>query len=191
MTTNAVVYLLTNLTNGKHYVGVTKNLRRRMRSHYSLTQQINIPIKNAIKEHGRDNFSITVLEEGDIDYCYSRESFWITDKNSMTPVGYNVCTGGRGSRGLTGELNGMFGRKGPLHPNYGKPAYMFGKRHTEETKRLMSATRKGRKASPEAREKMRIASLARSPESRKRAADAVRATYARKREAKLAASQQA
>ena len=83
----------------------------------------------------------------------------------------------------------MFGRKGPLHPNYGKPGFMTGRSHADETKKRMSDVHKGRKKTSEECENIRKASLARSPESRKRAADAIRAAYARKREAKLLANQ--
>lgn len=47
----------------------------------------------------------------------------------------------------TGELNHMFGRKGELHPNYGKPGNignkngMYGRHHSEETRKKLSEIR--------------------------------------------------
>ena len=179
---DACVYVITNTLNGKKYVGVTKNMSSRMRSHASHTIPTKAAIKNAIKKHGREYFTMEMLEEGSQDYCYEREPYWIKTLNTLKPSGYNVCTGGRGAKGLTGENNGMFGRKGVLHPHFGKPGYRAGIPHTEQSRAKMSAARKGKKHSPEAIENIRRAALARSPESRARATDAIRAAYAKKRE---------
>lgn len=52
------------------------------------------------------------------------------------------------SKANKGTKNSMFGKTGPLNP-------FFGKTHTDETKKLLSAKAMGRKNSPEACEKMR------------------------------------
>lgn len=183
---DACVYVITNVLNGKQYVGVTKNISSRMRSHASHTIPTKAAIKNAIKKYGREHFTIEVLEEGSQDYCYEREPYWIENFNTLKPSGYNICTGGRGAKGLTGENNGMFGRRGALHPHFGKPGYRSGVPHTKQSREKMSAARRGKKHSPEAIENMRRAALARSPESRKRAADAIRLAFAKKRELRAA-----
>ena len=178
----ACVYIITNTANGKQYVGVTKDVKQRMRSHACHTIPTKAVIKNAMKKYGRENFDIKVLEEGSVEHCYEREPFWIKECGTLCPDGYNICTGGRGAKGLVGERNGMFGRRGALHPNYGKPGFWTGLKHSEETKKRMSEAHKGKAATPEARENIRRSSLARSPESRQRAADAIRVAYAKKRE---------
>ena len=179
----ACVYIITNSLTGKQYVGVTKDMRRRMISHASHTTPTKAAIKNAIKKYGREVFKMEVLEEGTVDHCYSREPYWIERMNTLKPKGYNICTGGRGSKGLVGDMNGMFGRSGELHPHFGKPGYFKGRKHSEQTKARMSEVHKGDMRSAETREKMRKAALARSPEAKARAAAALRASNAKRREA--------
>ena len=158
MIEEACVYLITNSVNGKKYVGVTKNIKTRMNSHASHTIPTKAAIKNAIKKHGRENFTIEVIEEGSVDYCYEREPHWIAELNTLVPIGYNICTGGRGAKGLTGEKNGMFGRRGDAHPHFGKPGYRRGVPHSEETKAKMRAARLGRKHSDLVKAKISAAS---------------------------------
>jgi group I intron endonuclease len=95
-------------------------------------------IKNAIKKYGRDKFKLEVLLQSTQEYCYEMERKAIEAYNTLTPNGYNICTGGKGAIGIFGEANGMFGRK-----------------HSEETRDKMRQIALGRKASDETKEKMR------------------------------------
>lgn len=179
MNNKAFVYVITNLLNGKKYVGVTRDMRRRMNAHASHTIATRAAIKNAIKKYGRENFQMEVLEEGEVDYCYEREPHWIEILGTQSPSGYNICFGGRGAKGLNGEMNGMYGRRGDKHPNFGKVGYRTGIPHTEETKEKMRLARLGRKHSPETIAKLKAAALARSPETKRKIQDAMRAGYAK------------
>lgn len=93
-----VIYQITDLS-GKCYIG----------QHVGDGSDIGITyfgsgkyIKRAIKKHGIDNFSYTILEK-----CYSKyeldekEKYYIKHSNSLVPKGYNFTLGGTG--GLTRE----------------------------------------------------------------------------------------
>ena len=171
--TVAYLYKITNLVNGMLYIGVTKNPRSRMRAHACQKIKTKAVIKNAIAKHGRENFVLEVLCQGSQDYCYELERKAISSYNTLTPNGYNICSGGRGAKGLFGESNGMYGRKGELHPNYGKPGYNAGGKHTDEAKKKMSKAHKGRVFSEATKLKIRENALKRwaDPEQRQKMID--------------------
>ena len=150
----AYVYSVTNKVNGKMYIGVTVNPKIRERNHFKHNIKTRSMLKNAIAKHGEENFVFQVLCVGTRSYCYMVEPRFITAFNTRTPEGYNICAGGRGAVGLSGEHNGMYGRTGELHPHYGKPGFFAGAKHTEETKRKMSEAHKGRSTSEATRKKI-------------------------------------
>ena len=185
MTTVAHLYKITNTVNDMVYIGVTKYPKHRMNAHACFKTPTKSIIKNAIQKYGRDKFKFQVLLTSTQEYCYEMESKVIEAYNTLKPNGYNICSGGRGAIGLTGEMNGMYGRTGESHPHYKKPGYNLGRKMSEETKAKMRKSHLGQKRSAESREKMRQVALNRSPELLKRMADAQRAAFARKKEATL------
>ena len=138
----AYLYKITNTVNDMVYIGVTKNPQHRMISHACFTTPTKSIIKNAIKKHGRDKFTLQVLLKSTQDYCYEMERKAIEAYNTLKPNGYNICTGGRGAIGIFGDKNGMFGR-----------------RHSPETLEKMRQVRIGQKATAETKEKMRVSRL--------------------------------
>ncbi len=150
----ACVYSVTNKVNGKMYIGVTVNFERRKRSHLKHNIRTRSMLKNAIAKHGEENFVFEILCVGTKDYCYLAEPRFISEYNTRTPHGYNICSGGRGSKGLTGENNGMYGRTGEQHPHFGKPGYRTGMPHSEETKQKMREAHLGKVRSEETRKKI-------------------------------------
>ena len=104
------VYLISNLVNGKYYVGktVSRNLRR-----YIVTQKFwaatsekgrkcwqNMPIIAALRKYGIENFSVDVLAyAADNEQLSLLERLWIVALDSRNPlVGYNISAGGEGIR---------------------------------------------------------------------------------------------
>lgn len=177
----AYLYQIVNTENGMKYIGVTKNPKVRFRGHAFHNTKTRSMLKNAIKKHGVDKFKMEIICVSTQDYCYEIEAKAIEMFCTLTPNGYNICTGGRGAKGLFGKFNGMYGRTKELHPHYGKPGYNTGNKHTAETKQKMSMDRKGQKRSPESCEKMRQVALNRSPELLARMAEARRQAFARKK----------
>lgn len=106
------IYLLTNLVNGKIYVGQTRCAKGgylgRWKDHVYVAEREDEPrwyIDRAIKKHGKDNFNIELLECSDfydiascVDWMDERESFYIKKFNTKID-GYNLTDGGRGNRG--------------------------------------------------------------------------------------------
>ena len=111
-----VIYLITNLLNGKKYVGQTiQRLNIRMNHH---RRGGDLYIDRAIRKYGRENFKVEVLEE-----CYTveqlneREKFWIIELNCKHPNGYNHTDGGEGTAGLKHTYEQYAGRAANFRGN--------------------------------------------------------------------------
>ena len=123
-----IVYKITNLKNEKIYIGQTKNFKRRMSQHFYEVSSKNSLLKEAIKEFGKENFKIEILEETYFKFqAYYKEEFFINFYQSFNPEkGYNIKFGGNNykqpdsikkkiSESQIGEKNHMFGKKGSLN----------------------------------------------------------------------------
>jgi group I intron endonuclease len=89
------VYKITNLVNGKCYVGQSRNIEWRKQCHmrnYSDTH--NGYLSNAINKYGANNFSFEILEECATDQLDELEKKYIKQYNSIKPNGYNIESGG-------------------------------------------------------------------------------------------------
>lgn len=99
-----VIYKLTNVVNGKVYIGQTSiSLRKRLLKHISDARQDTKVKKHylqkAIYKHGCDNFKIEILETCNKERLDEREIYWIKHFNSTCPeLGYNCTHGGQGNR---------------------------------------------------------------------------------------------
>ena len=88
---NYLVYKITNLINGKLYIGQTiRTIEERFNDHIYDDSNIG----NAIREYGCENFSIEVIEK-----CKSKEelnayeNYYIAYFDSKEPNGYNLIGG--------------------------------------------------------------------------------------------------
>ena len=171
------IYLITNLENNKKYVGLTK---------FSITERFHQHLKRgfvlteAIKKYGENKFFIELIEEVDTaGRAYELEQYYIKEYNTKVPHGYNLTDGGDGIFGweVTEEYRQECSeRVKQLHKE--KKVGMYGKNHSDETKRKMSVASKGkskpwligRKLSPESIEKLRQINLGRvlSDETKKK-----------------------
>lgn len=155
------VYVITNLINGKQYIGITCiSVKRRWYAHKCMSRDASKCglLQKAMRKYGEDNFSIEEIAcaRNWEDLCVL-ESIIINDRGTFKPGGYNLTTGGEGNPGW-------------------KPTQQYierqrkaqtGKRWTEERKKLHSerSPHKGKQApwlaTPEAREKSAAGSSAR------------------------------
>ena len=74
------IYIITNLVNGKRYIGSTNDLYERSYAHiYHLTEQnhSNKHLQNAWNKYGSDKFVIGVLEYVEEEKRLERESYYI------------------------------------------------------------------------------------------------------------------
>ena len=93
------IYCITNMINGKQYVGLSKDCYKRWSDHYSKSYRstkeddIRKPLYQAMKKYGRENFSFMILEECNFDKLKEREIYWI-EKLKTYDTGYNATRGG-------------------------------------------------------------------------------------------------
>ncbi len=117
-----VLYKITNLLNGKCYIGQTKNFKMRMRDHIRTRKSL---ISQAINKYGKENFSFVQLESFDESEIDAAEKAFILKFNSLAPNGYNLDLGGKSVK----ESNDITKEKLRLAN--------LGKKHTEITKQKM------------------------------------------------------
>lgn len=97
-----VIYLITNLANGKQYVGQTlRTLEERLEEHCSKHSKC-LALHSAIEKYGRANFQIEQLDVGldrlELNY---KEAMWIKQLNTLSPHGYNLKDGGSNGKHST------------------------------------------------------------------------------------------
>ena len=95
------IYQITNLINGKIYIGQTNNVQKRWANH-RCSSDPNMVIARALRKYGVDNFKFEVLLRGlTPDEANQKEIEFIKEKNSLVPYGYNVATGGKRIDGVS------------------------------------------------------------------------------------------
>jgi group I intron endonuclease len=94
------IYKITNLINGKCYIGQTNNPKNRWKTHkyegIRNRKQGNFPIYNAMRKYGIDNFSFEIIDECQtIDEANLSEIWNIRNYLSLiNENGYNIEFGG-------------------------------------------------------------------------------------------------
>jgi group I intron endonuclease len=99
----AIVYLITNIENGKFYVGKTKGtLKSRWYNHCrEAAQGRGFALHAAIRKYGFASFNCKVLGEYSTEEeALVAERDWVLQLGAMGPKGYNLCEGGRGALGM-------------------------------------------------------------------------------------------
>lgn len=100
------IYKITNLINGKLYIGQAKNIQNRWYEHCleSIHNRKNQRLYNAIRKYGINNFKIEAIE-GPIENYNEREIYWIAYYNTYLDKtkGYNMTPGGDEPPILKGE----------------------------------------------------------------------------------------
>jgi len=119
------IYKISNNFDEKLYIGQTRDLDKRWKQHCTPGSSC-LKLRNSIQAHGKENFMIEILWDGECtqEELDEKEIFFIKFLNTLSPSGYNLQEGGGG----------------------GKPS--------EETRKKISETRKGTKVSEETRAKL-------------------------------------
>jgi len=88
------IYSITNLINGKKYIGKSKNMHGRWRKHKSdlkCQKHANEYLQKSWNKYGAENFKFEEVEVCDISNLTTRESYWITTLNTIErEYGYNL-----------------------------------------------------------------------------------------------------
>jgi len=146
---NGIIYIATNLLNGKQYVGqTTRTLKERFKSHKYHKQ--NTPFTNAIHKYGIENFK-QIYFSCPIDELSFYERFLIKELNTLAPKGYNLTNGGEHYEFAKEVKNRLRknhadfnGDKNPNFDNHkiaGKNNPFYGKTHSQEIKNKLSKDR--------------------------------------------------
>ena len=144
-----VIYKATNTINGKAYIGQTvRTVRERMLEHMRHDRSY---FDRALKKYGAENFKVVVIDSArTVEELNEKEKFWIDFFHTLGERGYNMCEGGGNTTGYhhtDAAKQTMSQKKKTAYAGAGNPFY--GKRHTEESCRKMSESRKGRIITPE------------------------------------------
>ena len=82
------IYKITNLTNGKSYIGQSIHIERRWIEH--CLPSADSAIAKAIQKYGKEQFSFQVIEECSKEQLNEKEEYYISYYNTVVPNGYNI-----------------------------------------------------------------------------------------------------
>lgn len=102
--TNCGIYLITNLVNGKQYVGQSINIQRRWYEHKNI--KTDYAISSALVEYGIENFKFEIIENCLPEFLDEKEIYYINLYNTKAPNGYNLTYGG--SQGLRYDYKAIY-----------------------------------------------------------------------------------
>lgn len=95
------IYSITNILNGKRYIGQTYNFKYRWMRHRSCLKhgtEHNAHLQAAWSKYGADNFKFEIIERCPFKDLDDREIYWINYYDSKN-TGYNFADGGLGCKG--------------------------------------------------------------------------------------------
>ena len=141
------VYSFTNNINGKRYIGLTCDIKRRYTQHKN-TKSRAVVFCLAIKKYGFENFKFEILKENiSLQEAKLFEQEQILKLNTMVPFGYNRTKGGDSSIQHKQETILKIIEKNKIwRDTYGHP--FKGKKHSEKSKKLMQEAALNRKNYP-------------------------------------------
>jgi len=108
------IYVITNIVNGKQYVGLTNNLLKRWSSHRKAAGRCPA-LHSALKKYGLDAFVFThLMDVFDLEHAKEIERELIALKGTKVPNGYNVSDGGESRQGVPPWNKGFTGGSWPI-----------------------------------------------------------------------------
>lgn len=116
------IYKITNLINGKVYIGSAVNIQKRWRREKQ-GKEINIYFVRALKKYGIENFKFEILEECEKEKLIEREQYYI-DKYYLNKKGKFIKSRGYNINPIAGST--------------------LGYKHTKTTKKMLSESHKGK-----------------------------------------------
>lgn len=156
------IYKITNIINGKIYVGQAYDIEERWKVHRRVYKTENQIIYRAMRKYGLENFSFNIIEECPIEELDEKEIFYIDKYNTYIHAensnGYNMTLGGQSTNGhkhskeskdkmRKAHLGKTLSEETKLKMSEyrkGENNGFYGKTHTEESKKKMSESHKGK-----------------------------------------------
>lgn len=152
------IYKTTNTINGKYYYGKRSCKGSAIDDPYMGSGKL---LKTSIKKYGIENFTKEILAYCDSsEDAYELEELVVTQKEVNDPMCYNIVVGGViGMINMVGEKNGMYNKKHTQESRKKMSESSKGKTHTEITKKKLSDIRKGIPKSEEHKRKISCSKL--------------------------------
>lgn len=157
------IYKITNVINGKIYIGQCCKLPEKSKKYFGSGSQL----KKAISKYGKEKFTKEILEQNiknqkDLD---TLEELYIKKFDACNrEIGYNILPGTANGFG-SGHPTSFPGVKEKISDKaklrVGELNHMTGYKHTDEAKKIISETHKGKTMSEEARRLIGLASKGR------------------------------
>src|SRR5205085_4420554 len=129
------IYMWTNNINNKKYIGSAENLRRRFREYFNINHLIRyncMKICRALIKHEYSNFSLTILEYCSPDKCLIREKHYW----DLFKPEYNIAQDPTAP--MSGRKHSDDTKQIMSDAKQGEKNPMFGQNHTEESKNKIS-----------------------------------------------------
>lgn len=114
---SGVIYQISCKTTNLKYIGQATQFKYkngkpynygasgRWNDHVASANVRNTPLCRAIQQYGRDNFVVEVLEEDLLENLDEREAYYIAERNTIHPHGYNVASHSRNRHRETSNLH--------------------------------------------------------------------------------------
>lgn len=154
------IYRITNLVNGKIYVGQTVDFYNRYHKHKNSVRDNSAggrAIVAAFRKYGFEKFKFEILESPAIGELTEREQFWIDSLCACKKeIGYNLAP----------AAGSCLGVKHSKETREKVSRASSGRKHSEQTKRLMSQIHKGKRLTEEHRKRISQVQLGRRNENK-------------------------
>jgi len=160
------IYKISNNFDEKEYIGQTWcDLEKRFRVHCSPSSSC-LKLRNSIQAHGKDNFTIELIWEGECtqEKLDEYEIEFISLFKTLSPFGYNLKEGGMGGRHSLESRQRM--REASTNPSQEtrmkRSIALTGRIVSDETRIRLRESHIGHKPTDETRQKLSIAGKGRA-----------------------------